>query len=139
MTTGRIFVARCALLEYGSTIRSMPQARASVAIPRAVDETLNAFVAGVRDRFGDRVAEIRLFGSYARGEAHAESDVDCLVLLDHVEREDDRAITDLTADLTWQLSGVVISAMVMSVVEFEQWKARERATPLAIEREGIAL
>jgi len=27
----------------------------------------------------------------------------------------------------------------MSVAEFEAWKARERATPLAIEREGVPL
>ena len=44
-----------------------------------------------------------------------ESDVDGLVLRDHVEREDDRAITGLSADLAWQLAGVVISPMVMSV------------------------
>ena len=68
-----------------------------------------------------------------------ESDVDGLVLRDHVERDDDRVITGLSADLAWQLAGVVISPMVMSVDEFETWKARERATPLAIEREGIAL
>ncbi len=117
----------------------MSRARASVRIPRTVEGTLDAFVAGVRGRFGARVAGIRLFGSYARGEAHEESDVDCLVLLDHVEREDDRAITDLSADLIWQLTGVVISPMVMSVDAFETWKARERATPLAIEREGIDL
>ena len=117
----------------------MSRARASVTIPRTVEGTLDAFVTGVRARFGQRVAGIRLFGSYARGEANDESDVDCLVLLDHVDRDDDRAITDLSADLTWQLAGVVISPMVMSVDEFDRWKARERATPLAIEREGIAL
>jgi len=83
-----------------------------VTIPRTVEETLDAFVAGVRARFGARVAGIRLFGSYARGEANDESDVDCLVLLDHVEREDDRAITDLSADLTWQLAGVVIDSLL---------------------------
>jgi predicted nucleotidyltransferase len=117
----------------------MSRARAFVTIPLTVEATLDAFVAGVRARFGTRVSGIRLFGSYARGEASDESDVDCLVLLDHVERDDDRAITDLSADLTWQLAGVVISPMVMSVAEFDAWKARERATPLAIEREGIAL
>lgn len=117
----------------------MPRTRDALTLPRTVEETLGRFVAGVRARFGPRVAAVTLYGSYARGEGTADSDVDCLVLLDHVDREDDRAITDLSADLTWQLAGVVISPMVMSVDEFETWKARERATPLAIEREGIAL
>jgi len=117
----------------------MSRPRASVTVPLTVQSTIEAFVSGVRARFGGRVARIRLFGSYARGEASEESDVDCLVLLDRVDREDDRAVTDLAADLTWQRDGVVISPMVMSETEFEAWKARERATPLAIEREGIDL
>ena len=104
-----------------------------------VETTLQAFVDGVRERFGSRVAEIRLFGSYARGDATADSDVDCLVLLDRADRDDDRAITDLAADLTWQIAGVAVSPMVMSVTEFEAWKALERRTPLEIEREGIPL
>jgi predicted nucleotidyltransferase len=104
-----------------------------------VRQTLDAFVRGVRARFGDRVADIRLFGSYARGEAHEDSDVDCLVLLDRVEREDDRAVTDLAADLIWQIGGIVVSPLIMSAAEFELWKDRERRTPLEIEREGIRL
>ena len=56
-----------------------------------------------------------------------------------MDRDDDRAITNLAADLIWQLGGVVVSPMTMSVDEFEAWKSLERRTPLEIEREGIAL
>ncbi|MBM4394304.1 MAG: nucleotidyltransferase domain-containing protein [Deltaproteobacteria bacterium] len=108
-------------------------------LPPAVRETLDAFVAGVRGRFGTRTLSIRLFGSYARGEAHEESDVDCLVLLDRVDAADDRFVTDLAADLVWQLHGVVVSPMIMSDAEFESWKATERRTPLEIERDGVEL
>jgi predicted nucleotidyltransferase len=113
--------------------------RATVQLPNVVQTTLQAFVAGVRERFGPRVAEIRLFGSYARGDATADSDVDCLVLLDRMEQDDDRAITSLAADLIWQIAGVVVSPMTTSVAEFEAWKSRERRTPLEIERDGIPL
>ena len=112
---------------------------AALRLPAIVEATLDAFLAGVRERFGSRVAEIRLFGSYARGDATTDSDVDCLVLLDHVDQDDDRAITSLAADLTWQIAGIVVSPLTMSVAEFEAWKARERRTPLEIEREGIPL
>jgi hypothetical protein len=81
----------------------MVRASGDVRLPGLVRQTLDAFVRGVRDRFGQRVAEIRLFGSYARGEARDDSGVDCLVLLDRVGGEDDRAITDLAADLIWQI------------------------------------
>ena len=117
----------------------MEGSSAAPQLPVMVETTLHAFLAGVRERFGPRVAEIRLFGSYARGDARADSDVDCLVLLDRVDRDDDRAITDLAADLTWQIAGVVVSPMIMSVAEFKAWKALERRTPLEIEREGIPL
>ena len=100
---------------------------------------MDVFLAGLRDRFGSRLVGVRLFGSYARGETHEESDVDCLVLLDCVAPEDDRAITDLTGDLTWQAGGVVISPLVMSVDRFNAWKARERRAALEIDREGIPL
>jgi len=112
---------------------------AAVRLPAMVEATLDAFLTGVRERFGPRVVTIRLFGSYARGEARADSDVDCLVLLDRADRDDERAITNLAADLIWQIGGVVVSPMTMSVDEFEAWKRLERRTPLEIEREGIAL
>jgi predicted nucleotidyltransferase len=117
----------------------MSTIQAPTRLPEAVEATLLSFVAGVRARFGARVVAIRLFGSYARGEATEGSDVDCLVLLDSVDPEDDRAITDLAADLTWQMAGVVVSPMTLSAKEFDAWKSLERRTPLEIEREGILL
>src|SRR5215212_6553822 len=110
-----------------------------VSLPPVVRENLDAFVARLRGLFGPRLISVRLFGSYARGEAHEESDVDCLVLLDRVDPADDRAVTDLAGDLTWQIGGVVISPLIMSEAAFEEWKARERRTALEIERDGIHL
>ena len=78
---------------------------ARVRLPAAVDETVRAFVTGLRRRFGQRLVSVRLFGSYVRGHATADSDVDCLILLDRVDRADDRAVTDLAADLMWQIGG----------------------------------
>ena len=94
---------------------------------------------GLRERFGQRLLSVRLFGSYARGGATSESDVDCLVLLDRVSPDDARAVTDLAADLVWQIGGIVVAPLVMSADEFGAWKALERRTPLEIEREGIPL
>jgi predicted nucleotidyltransferase len=113
--------------------------RTAVRLPSLVRQNLAAFVAGLRERFGPRLKAVRLFGSYARGTAHEDSDVDCLVLLDHVSTEDDRAVTDLAGDLTWQVGGAVISPLVMTEAAFGEWKRRERRTPLDIEREGVAL
>ena len=51
--------------------------------------------------YGDRLREVVLFGSWTRGEAHEESDVDLLVVLDAVvarARERDRLV-DVLYDL----------------------------------------
>lgn len=104
-----------------------------------VRQNLDAFVDGLRARFGARLRSVRLFGSYARGDAHEDSDVDCLVLLDRVEPADDRAVTDLAGDLTWQIGGVVISPLVMSEAGFARWRTLERRAALEIERDGIPL
>jgi predicted nucleotidyltransferase len=115
-------------------------ARTAPPLPDTVRETLDAYVAGLRQRFGARLRDVRLFGSWARGEGHAESDVDVLVLLDGpASREDSIACTDLAADLVWQLHGEVVSPLVMSAGEFDSWKATERRTPLEIERDGVSL
>jgi predicted nucleotidyltransferase len=42
---------------------------------------LREFPRKVRVRFRDRLDDIIVFGSRARGDAHAESDIDVLVLL----------------------------------------------------------
>jgi predicted nucleotidyltransferase len=70
--------------------------------------------------YGDRFAGLRLYGSYARGEARDDSDVDLLVLL-HGEvdrwKEIDRLV-DLAYDLEIE-SGRLLSLHPRSVKEFE--------------------
>ena len=39
----------------------------------------------LRTLYGDRLRQVLLFGSWARGDAHPESDIDLLVVLDQVE------------------------------------------------------
>ena len=46
-----------------------------------IQPLLDDFVQAMRRLYGQRLSRIILFGSFARGEAHAESDVDLLVLL----------------------------------------------------------
>jgi uncharacterized protein len=38
----------------------------------------------LKDAYGERLADVVMFGSWARGEAHEESDVDLIVVLDRL-------------------------------------------------------
>ncbi len=50
-------------------------------LPPGVAEALSNFTEKLLERFGEQVHRIILYGSFARGEAHAESDVDVMVVV----------------------------------------------------------
>ena len=68
--------------------------------------------AELRDLYGPRLRKVVLFGSWARGEGHAESDLDLLVVLDEVPSAwKERKRMD---DVLWRHSlehGIVVSAI----------------------------
>jgi predicted nucleotidyltransferase len=69
----------------------------------------------LRAAYRDRVQEVVLFGSWARGQAHEESDIDLLVVLDEVAdraHERDRivdAVFDLEADSKRAIEGFPVA------------------------------
>lgn len=70
--------------------------------------------AGLVQIYGDRIKGVYLYGSYARGEADLESDVDVLIVLDHFDRYGREV--DRTGPLASELSlkhGVSISLVFM--------------------------
>lgn len=51
-------------------------------LPAHLQPLLRDVRAALEDLYGDRLVELVLYGSQARGDTHAESDVDLLVVLD---------------------------------------------------------
>jgi predicted nucleotidyltransferase len=49
------------------------------------DEIAKAVAQDLRELYGERLKRVLLFGSWARGDAHPDSDVDLLVVLDQVD------------------------------------------------------
>jgi predicted nucleotidyltransferase len=96
--------------------------------------TLSELAEQVRQLFGDRLVQLSLFGSRARGEGRDDSDLDVLVKVSELTREDRRAIQDLAFDLGLR-RGLVISPLL---ADADAWEA---ASPLGrtIAREGVPL
>ena len=55
-------------------------------LPPAIAQDLQCFLRVLHSRYGEDLVSVVLFGSWARGEARAESDIDLLVISKHFPR-----------------------------------------------------
>jgi predicted nucleotidyltransferase len=104
----------------------------------AVKTALAAYVARATRLYPDEILSITLYGSQARGDAKAESDIDVLVVV----RRDTPVLRQALIDLAWQVQfeyGVVISDIIRSVEQFNRMRANRFPLYQNIQREGILL
>ena len=66
---------------------------------RAVSE----FAERLRERFGDEVVSIRMYGSRARGDANPDSDIDLAVVVSDANPERRRAVRHLAVEVWLEL------------------------------------
>lgn len=101
---------------------------------------LKRFVDSVKSQLGDKVRKIVVYGSYARGEANEESDIDIMVMMEAEPgelRQYREALLDIQVDLSLEF-GVLVSVVLQSRTEFEHWLP---AIPFFqnVDREGIGI
>jgi len=90
----------------------------------------------LRERLGDRVKQVILFGSQARGDASEGSDYDVLVVVDERTKEIEEAVLDLDVEMMNRHE-----ALMCSVIRDEnEWRRMEKF-PIGwnIDKEGVAL
>lgn len=107
-------------------------------MPPLIQHALQAYRVKMARRFGARLRGVRLFGSYARGEAHEHSDIDVAVLVEGLTRQEwQEAVGDVVeVDLE---TGVSLSPFVISSERFEELLQRERRIARDILEEGVAV
>jgi len=105
------------------------------------DQELQALLLILRDSFkqifGEQFEQMLLFGSRARGDARADSDIDVLIVLRNAF--DYRDVIARTSELVARLSlenDVVISRSFVAKQRFEQGKS---PFLLNVQREGILI
>ncbi len=79
-----------------------------------------------------------LFGSRARGDHSAGSDIDIAVVVRDLARDSKDRMLDAVADIELKYL-ICLSTLIFSEEDFNRLKKRERRIALDIEREGVPL
>lgn len=99
---------------------------------------LGEYLDRLRVRFGDRVLRVVLYGSRARGEEDAESDLDVLVVVDDGDYQFHREVA-LEAFEPSLKHSALISPQVWDRARYEQQRAWQLLFFRNLERDGIQL
>ena len=109
-------------------------------IPPSVLTLVRAYRRLLEQRFGERLQFVRLFGSFARGDAETDSDVDVAVVVTDLT-EGERTVAIDLAYAAWSRSPTTgpLSPLVWSQAELEDRVRSERRIAHDILSGGIAL
>lgn len=99
---------------------------------------LHGFATAVREVLGERLVEIKLFGSKARGEGNQESDIDVLVVVAEADLETKNRVLDEAFNINLA-EDVFIAPLIIdrSRLADPVWRITDLA--VALDREGIPL
>ena len=93
----------------------------ATTLRQAEERALKTFVGRIQESFPDQILQVSLFGSKARGESDADSDVDVLIIINQDNRSLRRDIIDIASDLSLEYD-VLLSPRFISI---QHWQARQ--------------
>jgi hypothetical protein len=95
-----------------AVLRTRKPVKTKIRLPRAVKTTLSNFQNRALGLFPDAISRIVLYGSYARGQATSESDVDVLVVF-RMDKQPTKSYIGGPGDIRWKkLVDAAIDSMV---------------------------
>jgi len=103
-----------------------------------IRQALDAYKRSLRARFGPALLDLRVFGSHARGQGRAGSDIDVLVVLEGATWNDRATAIDLATDIGFARD-LLISPTVFDRVRWDLWREQERPLAREIVQDGFAL
>ncbi|MBI4699583.1 MAG: nucleotidyltransferase domain-containing protein [Deltaproteobacteria bacterium] len=110
----------------------------SRSVPASLRPALEQLARRLRELFGDRLRELRLYGSYARGEASEDSDVDVLVVVDGLTDLEIGAAAGEAAPVVLA-TGLPLAPLPMSSEHLAELRRDDRLFARVLDEEGIRL
>lgn len=102
------------------------------------EQAVNSFVERLLDRYPDRIRQVVLFGSKARGDSGAWSDIDILVVVDDDDWRFQHAISNVASRVSLE-NDVLIGPRVVGQERWERMRRDRFSLYLNIASEGIPL
>jgi len=99
-----------------------------------------SLISEMKLKFKNKIADVRLFGSKARGNFNKDSDIDIFVLLKsrHKKKSDVDAIDDLFFDYEFD-SGCPLAQVIFDMEEYRKNTKLESFFFENVEKEGVSL
>jgi predicted nucleotidyltransferase len=108
-----------------------------LAEPLDAQGVARAVAQDLAELYGERLRTVILFGSWARGDAHSESDVDLLVVLDEVASR--RAELGRMSDILWRHSLEHDTVVTEIPVSESEYRGSDEPLLVRARSEGIVV
>ena len=109
-------------------------------MPQPIQELLQQYVNALREMYASHVRRIILYGSYARGDFSADSDIDIMILVDisdiEIKEYFDRLV-EITYDFNME-HDLDIKPIAKNEAQFKKWET-EYPFYANVSREGVVL
>lgn len=109
-------------------------------MPQSIHDILKKYVEDVKRLYGNQLKTVILYGSYARGDFRADSDIDIMILVGMNEQEikkEERRLSKVTFEYDFDYD-LNIMPIVKNIDHFNKWL---RAYPFYynVKKEGVEL
>ena len=108
----------------------------SIGLNKNIIETLNAYIALLKEKYGENITKIILFGSAARRKRSRESDVDLLIITTNKRQSVKDEISMSAFDIMLK-NNIVLSPIVMDKDTYEWYKKYRDPFYNNIMRDGV--
>lgn len=111
-------------------------------MPSNIQKLLQLYREKIEEAFGSHIKRVILYGSYARGDFNADSDIDIMILVDANESASElkgyeKKICDITYDFNDEHE-TDIMPIIQEVKQFDYWK-NAYMFYRNVETEGVAI